>query len=106
VKPVPKRFRCRRYRQPGWAARKLSWLLARDKGRCGFCNVKVVLREGCDDNRPNVATIDHITPRSMGGGDDDSNLILACQMCNKLKGNEPLKPTKVWQKGWRRDGRV
>jgi hypothetical protein len=30
--------------------------------------------------------IDHITPKSRGGTDDDSNLALACRACNLYKG--------------------
>lgn len=33
------------------------------------------------------ATIDHIVPRSKGGGDEASNLQLAHAHCNKVKGN-------------------
>jgi len=31
-------------------------------------------------------TLDHIRPKSRGGDDSDSNLVLACQDCNGLKG--------------------
>ena len=34
------------------------------------------------------ATIDHIIPRSKGGGDEIENLQLAHARCNKIKGNQ------------------
>jgi hypothetical protein len=30
--------------------------------------------------------VDHLIPRSKGGGDDESNLWLACRDCNRSKG--------------------
>jgi 5-methylcytosine-specific restriction endonuclease McrA len=32
-------------------------------------------------------SVDHIKPRSAGGTDDDSNLVLACHSCNLYKGD-------------------
>jgi 5-methylcytosine-specific restriction endonuclease McrA len=33
-----------------------------------------------------AATVDHVIPRSKGGTDDLSNLVLACNECNRTKG--------------------
>jgi 5-methylcytosine-specific restriction endonuclease McrA len=38
----------------------------------------------------NLATVDHVVPRSRGGGDDPGNFALACKKCQKLKGNKTL----------------
>ena len=35
-------------------------------------------------------TIDHILPRSYGGSWDQTNLVIACETCNKIKGNKLL----------------
>ena len=35
--------------------------------------------------------IDHVVPTKHGGSDDDSNLVLACGVCNTLKGQEPCQ---------------
>lgn len=32
-------------------------------------------------------TIDHYVPRALGGGDEESNLMVACFTCNVLKGD-------------------
>lgn len=34
-------------------------------------------------------TADHVTPRSLGGGDDPENLLPACRSCNSRRGNDP-----------------
>lgn len=47
----------------------------RDRLRCVYCNSK--------DN----LTLDHVVPKSMGGGDAWDNLVTACQRCNSRKGN-------------------
>lgn len=48
----------------------------RDGGRCGYCGVELTFEE---------STIDHITPRSAGGGYIYENLLLACLECNQSK---------------------
>ncbi len=49
--------------------------------RCGYCQSaqKYVL---------GPLEIDHIQPRSQGGRDDESNLWLACRMCNNFKSQQ------------------
>jgi len=50
-------------------------IFKRDGFRCGYCG-----------SRHNL-TVDHIIPRSQGGGDSWENLITACEACNRRKGN-------------------
>ena len=53
-------------------------------GKCLHCNAKLVIR---DDGEPlGGATIEHILPRSHGGGEEPENLALACARCNAEKG--------------------
>lgn len=47
-------------------------ILTRDKHTCAYCGGK-------------ATTIDHILPRSRGGGDTWMNLIAACTSCNGFK---------------------
>lgn len=53
-------------------------LLERD-ATCTYCSVRL-------DKK--TATIDHIIPKSRGGGEDSVNLTLACFDCNQKKGDE------------------
>jgi 5-methylcytosine-specific restriction endonuclease McrA len=52
-------------------------------GRCTYCPRTVDRSDG-----PRGATIDHVVPRSRGGGDDLANLALACRRCNAEKGDQ------------------
>jgi hypothetical protein len=49
--------------------------------RCGYCQI-----EGQYVYAP--MEIDHITPRTLGGTDDEENLWLACPRCNGFKGSQ------------------
>ena len=48
-------------------------IINRDRGLCQMCG-----NEG--------DSVDHITPRSQGGTDEDFNLQLLCRSCNSSKG--------------------
>lgn len=50
-------------------------ILVRDNYRCGYCGDP-------------ATTVDHIMPRSRGGGTTWKNLAAACQRCNNKKGNQ------------------
>ncbi len=53
-------------------------IFARDKNVCQYCGRRFP--------RPEL-TIDHVVPRSRGGGDTWENLVLACSECNLRKRN-------------------
>ncbi|MFP4502932.1 MAG: HNH endonuclease [Candidatus Hydrogenedentota bacterium] len=53
-------------------------IFTRDDHRCQYCGKRFPKQE---------LTIDHVTPRSRGGGDTWENLVLACVRCNVRKGN-------------------
>lgn len=53
-------------------------LLTRDGSRCQYCGGQPALRE---------LTIDHVLPRSRGGGSTWQNLVIACGTCNRRKGD-------------------
>jgi hypothetical protein len=53
-------------------------LYEKQKGRCAACGIQLPLRH---------FTLDHVTPRSKGGKDKPSNLILLCMPCNQDKGD-------------------
>ena len=53
---------------------------ARAKNSCEYCRLHQ------DDAPFLMHQIEHIVPRQHGGGDNLSNLALACYRCNKFKG--------------------
>lgn len=55
------------------------------KGVCEYCGDKIPFAE---------ATKDHIYPKSLGGTNDDFNLVLACRSCNARKSNQTPYLTK------------
>jgi 5-methylcytosine-specific restriction endonuclease McrA len=60
---------------------ELSWA---QRGLCALCGqwIDLSLQYG-----PGQATIDHIIPRSKGGGHHAANLQMAHRGCNSRKGN-------------------
>lgn len=59
-------------------------ILERDRNSCQYCNYK-------GDN----LTLDHVIPRSRGGGDSWENLVTACVRCNVKKGNRTPKEANM-----------
>lgn len=70
-----------RERKRAQRQRQLDALLARDANLCGICGQEI------DEGEP--ADIDHIVPRSRGGGDELENLQPAHPACNLQKGDRP-----------------
>jgi 5-methylcytosine-specific restriction endonuclease McrA len=58
-------------------------IFARDGGRCVYCTAP-------------ATSIDHVIPRSRGGGHNWENVVSACHKCNHLKADKLLKEI-----GWR-----
>ena len=54
----------------------------RDFGSCQYCGVNVTISN---------ATIDHIVPKTRGGGHTWENLVIACTKCNGKKGSRLLE---------------
>jgi 5-methylcytosine-specific restriction endonuclease McrA len=52
-------------------------VLARDRFECQYCGVRLT---------PRMATLDHVKPRRLGGGTSWTNLVCACETCNRKKG--------------------
>lgn len=78
-----------------WASSSLRtrrWraLTARDQrdGKlfCHWCAREVFRQPGETRGHPHTATIDHVIPRSRGGTNDLSNLVIACSPCNHKRG--------------------
>jgi 5-methylcytosine-specific restriction endonuclease McrA len=88
----------------GYEERKLSVRLSlenlflRDLGYCVYCREQLSVRRSTTGR---WATVDHVVPRSRGGGNSWKNVVLACQGCNVRKDNKtpeeagmplPLRP--------------
>ena len=73
----PSVIRLRRYIRLPYARIVLSRrnIMKRDRHTCQYCGSKKGL------------TLDHVLPRSRGGGDSWENLVTACDHCNVKKGN-------------------
>ena len=59
----------------GWQVR--SYVFHRDGRKCAYCGTA----------RAERYELDHIVPKSRGGTDRVSNLVVSCQECNVAKGN-------------------
>ena len=57
---------------------KVRRIADRDGARCYWCRAIFL--------DPNLATLDHLIPRSRGGGGHIGNLVLACADCNGRRG--------------------
>jgi 5-methylcytosine-specific restriction endonuclease McrA len=63
-------------------ARRIRSLAQRDGMRCRYCRAALD-EDGPDMFRP---ILEHWTPKSRGGSNDLSNLVLACKFCDTAKG--------------------
>jgi len=61
-------------------------IYTRDGGHCVYCG-HPARRPGPGVKRaPDLATLDHVVPRSSGGPLHRDNLVLACSACNNERG--------------------
>lgn len=72
-----------------WRYVLVDYLRERDGDQCGICGApcRFGLSTGPRGTDDLGATVDHIVPRSLGGGDELSNLRLAHWACNRNRGN-------------------
>lgn len=61
-------------------------VFTRDKGRCQYCNTKLMRHE---------ATYDHVIPRSQGGTTRWENIVIACVPCNQKKGGRTPEQARM-----------
>lgn len=57
-----------------------QYLLTKWQHRCAYCQASATRLE-----------IDHVRPRSRGGSDRVSNLVISCRACNEAKADQPLE---------------
>lgn len=61
-------------------------IFARDGNKCQYCGKKYPTSE---------LSLDHVLPRSKGGGSSWTNVVCACTGCNKRKGGVRLEETNL-----------
>lgn len=59
----------------------IRWRLFCGNPTCAYCRRSV---------KWGKSTLDHRTPVSAGGSDDESNLVLCCEACNASKGSRDI----------------
>lgn len=65
--------------------RKRKLYLAQ-KGKCCFCEKKMYACSALPHPIGQLATFEHVHPRSSGGRDTLNNLKISCYRCNKIRG--------------------
>jgi hypothetical protein len=55
--------------------------------KCCWCGIECIP----EPNRKNSATIEHVTPRSLGGADEWENFAMACASCNHRRGTASVE---------------
>ena len=55
--------------------------------KCTYCNR--------DTDQGGGTTWDHVVPRSKGGSNDRSNIVICCKQCNSMKAALPLVRFKI-----------
>ncbi|GBF86249.1 HNH endonuclease [Aphanothece sacrum] len=84
--PFPSVIRLRHYVRVPYKEIPLTRrnILERDRHACQYCHYK-----------GEQLTLDHVFPRSRGGGDTWENLVAACVRCNVKKGNRTPKEANM-----------
>ncbi|MPR06110.1 HNH endonuclease [Microvirga tunisiensis] len=61
-------------------------VFARDEGRCVYCGIPARRPGRGVKCAPDLATLDHVVPKSFGGPLNRDNIVLACSACNNERG--------------------
>ena len=56
--------------------------------RCPCCNVQLVWKANRENVQRNLATVDHMVAKSLGGPDTSDNMFVMCRRCNEERGNQ------------------
>ena len=66
-----------------------KYIYVRDKYTCQYCNESFFETD---------LTVDHVNPKSRGGGNEWENLVTCCKKCNIKKGDRLPKEIKMFPK--------
>lgn len=69
--------------------RRRKVLTDSDGNLCPTCSCEMEHLEGVcfGDEEPKAATVEHINPTALGGSNEDRNLTVRCNWCNRASGN-------------------
>ena len=56
--------------------------------RCPCCNIQLVWKANRDNLQKNLATVDHMIAKSLGGPNTSDNMFVMCRQCNEDRGNQ------------------
>jgi hypothetical protein len=67
-------------------------------GRCWYCGIELeLITDYAQGNRQsNWFVLDHVIPRSLGGTNDQGNLVASCWRCNNVKNNKTLEQYRAY----------
>lgn len=72
----------------------------RDGLRCSYCGVQCLAKRPIGvRTMANLATVDHVIPRAMGGSNSADNLVTACFTCNTQKAKRTAEAYAAWKAG-------
>lgn len=78
-----------------WDGRKFKLLKDRERlcerqnWRCCYCGIRMQLEVHFQRDS---ATLEHVVPRSLGGPDDEGNIVMACYPCNHERADKFFQP--------------
>lgn len=84
-------------RSAAWKRRRVERLAARDGDSCWLCSLALTSRQ---PNHPKCTTIEHLTPRCAGGGDELENLVLCHKACNAHLRDHPREKKLTIRAKW------
>jgi 5-methylcytosine-specific restriction endonuclease McrA len=87
------RNRVRKVARKGRQSIRREAIFIRDDYMCWMCETPCDRAAQVPEH--SAPTVDHIIPRSLGGGDEPENLATACFMCNTLRGASWEIPTRT-----------
>lgn len=72
----------------GYTTKKLLTIFAKTNYRCAYCGIELA--------QTKAPTVDHITPKCHGGGNETDNLFGCCKSCNSMKNSKSLEEFKEY----------
>lgn len=91
------------HRDSSWRRGRCHALWAHQNGLCFHCGRAMpdpLSQRQRHRKRQDAATIDHVLPRTLGGGEFWLNEVAACRACNAAKADRPPGVLEIWRLIW------